>query len=91
MFEVFALFARGAKSRRPNFPFTSPFPTTLPADDTHNMAAEMGPVITIDNFATKMSSFDPSHTENHLYGLVDMGRYSPMPACSRAVRSNAPK
>ncbi|PMD13305.1 putative retrograde regulation protein 2 [Hyaloscypha hepaticicola] len=37
------------------------------------MADEMGSVITIDNFTTKMSSFDPNRTQNHLYGLVDMG------------------
>lgn len=35
----------------------------------------MGTVITIDNFTTALSPFDPaiSHS-NHLYGLVDMGR-----------------
>lgn len=38
------------------------------------MTENMGSVITIDNFASKMPSLDASKTGNHLYGLVDMGR-----------------
>jgi hypothetical protein len=30
--------------------------------------------ITIDNFGSAMSPFDPASTSKHLYGLVDMGR-----------------
>ncbi|KAF8860868.1 putative retrograde regulation protein 2 [Acephala macrosclerotiorum] len=37
------------------------------------MADEMGTVITIDNFTTSMSQFNPGNESNHLYGLVDMG------------------
>ncbi|RDW85247.1 putative retrograde regulation protein 2 [Coleophoma cylindrospora] len=37
------------------------------------MAAETDNVITIHNFASKMSTFDPNSTGKQLYGLVDMG------------------
>jgi hypothetical protein len=87
---MFVLFARGAKFPA-NFHPTSNFLLHSSPFHTDNMAGEMGSVITIDNFSTKMSPFDPNRTENHLYGLVDMGRYSPMPAFSRTSHSNAPK
>jgi hypothetical protein len=92
MFAAPALFARGVKfladfHPTPNFLLHS----TPSPSHTDNMADEMGSVITIDNFSTKMSPFDPNRTENHLYGLVDMGRYSLMHAFSRSSRSNAPK
>ena len=38
------------------------------------MADAMGSVITIDNYATKMSTFQPDGTRRPLYALVDMGR-----------------
>jgi retrograde regulation protein 2 len=40
------------------------------------MADDIGEVITIDNFTTKMPQFDPSSAigKRALYGLVDMGR-----------------
>lgn len=38
------------------------------------MTNEMGDVITIDNYMSKMSGFDPDSTGKQLYGLVDMGR-----------------
>ena len=90
---VFALFARGAESRH-NFVFSCQLRSSLSTHrppSKNNMADEMGSVITIENFTAKMSSFDPNRTQNHLYGLVDMGRYSPMLACSRTSRSNAHK
>jgi hypothetical protein len=90
---MFGLFARGAKSEC-NFSPVSKFHSSLhhiTTDYMSNTAAAMGSVITIDNFATKMSSFNPNHAENHLYGLVDMGRYSPMPACFRILRSDTLK
>ncbi|KAE8443037.1 hypothetical protein EG329_002431 [Mollisiaceae sp. DMI_Dod_QoI] len=37
------------------------------------MADGMGTVITIDNFKTEMSEFNPDNESSHLYGLVDMG------------------
>ena len=38
------------------------------------MASEMGTVITIDNFASKMSSLNLDDPRKSLYALVDMGR-----------------
>jgi hypothetical protein len=89
------MFARGANRGATFFsPASTPSSSLQPHRSRsiyHNMAETMGSVITIDNFSAKMSTFDPNHPENHLYGLVDMGRYSPMPAYSRTSRSNAPK
>jgi hypothetical protein len=41
---------------------------------TIRMASEMGTVITIDNYVTQMSPFNPDSGNKSLYGLVDMGR-----------------
>ena len=38
------------------------------------MAAPMDSVITLDNFTSKLSQFDPHSTSQTFYGLVDMGR-----------------
>jgi hypothetical protein len=51
-----------------------PLNSLLCTQNRVKMADEMGTVITINNFATEMSAFDPVVESNHLYGLVDMGR-----------------
>jgi hypothetical protein len=67
------------------------YSTSHNSPHTAKMTDAMGSAVTIDNFTTQMSSFDPNRTENHLYGLVDMGRYFPMPTPSRKSRSNDDK
>lgn len=47
------------------------------------MAASVD-IITLDNFQSKMPKWDPK-ASNHLFALVDMGRY----ACSRMIPPNA--
>jgi hypothetical protein len=38
------------------------------------MESNMGTIITIDNYATQMSPFNPEDGSKSLHGLVDMGR-----------------
>jgi len=76
---VFALFARGAEKSGTNI-FSRHHSVqhfhelTILYEHKYKMADTMGSVITIDNFTSKMSPFDPNHASSHLYGLVDMGR-----------------
>lgn len=60
--------------------FSNSFPHPNITVTSVKMADEMGTVITIDNFTTSMSQFNPGNESNHLYGLVDMATASDFPS-----------